>query len=217
LARAVGASASFPPLFGPVVIRQKPEDYHGGSSSDPARDRLRRKIQLSDGGVYDNMGTEPVWKRWTTVLISDCGAPFELMPGTHRFRTLLRYTGVVTNQTHALRLRLFFGDTAEGPGQRYAGAYWTLPSGSDEFASGPGSFAGYSRELVREVIARIRTDLDSFSAGEMNVLENHGYYVADRSGPQPIGSAAPAERSSSAGGAISYLDRRGASAKGTAR
>jgi NTE family protein len=45
LARAVAASACFPPLFGPMTIAAKP-----------------RLILLSDGAVYDNIGLEPVWK-----------------------------------------------------------------------------------------------------------------------------------------------------------
>lgn len=38
---------------------------------------------------------------------------------------------------------------------------------------------GYRRELVEEVIAAVRTDLDAFGEAEQAVLENHGYLVAD--------------------------------------
>lgn len=44
-------------------------------------------------------------------------------------------------------------------------------------ASAGGS--GYSRALVEEVIARIRTNLDAFCEAEQAVLENHGYLLAD--------------------------------------
>ncbi|MCI0657845.1 MAG: patatin-like phospholipase family protein, partial [Acidobacteria bacterium] len=182
LARAVTASASFPPLFGPVRIREKPESYIGGHYDGRDRSRLRRGIQLSDGGVYDNMGLEPVWKEWTTVLVSDCGAPFDFKVDTTPWSRLLRYTTVVTNQTRALRLRLFFGDTSE-PNKGYEGAYWSLSSGL-KIADPPtpeAPFAGYSQDLATEVLSRIRTDLDSFSEAEMSVLENHGYFSADRS------------------------------------
>lgn len=176
LARAVAASACFPPLFGPVSIREAPDHYDGGMSGAEA-EKLRKKIQLSDGGVYDNMGLEPVWKRWATVLVSDCGAPFDFNHDSAPWRRLLRYAAVVTNQTRALRLRSFFSDTG-GSAPKYEGAYWSLNSVADDFVP-IGGFDGYSKELISDVISQIRTDLDSFSSAEMSVLENHGYHSAD--------------------------------------
>jgi NTE family protein len=160
LARAVTASACFPPLFGPMAISA------GG-----------RRVQLSDGGVYDNMGLEPVWKEWSHVLVSDCGAPFEHRTDSSPLRRLLRYTAAVTSQTRALRLRSFFADTDAG---RYRGAYWSL-GGGVKATAGESGFMGYSQALTDEVLERIRTDLDAFSEAEMSVLENHGYWSAERS------------------------------------
>lgn len=195
LARAVTASASFPPLFGPMSIRQRPDDYHGGDYPAAAGAKLRRRIELTDGGVYDNMGLEPVWKRWTHVLISDCGAPFDFRLDTAPLRRLLRYTAVVTNQTRALRLRLFFGDTNAG---RYHGAYWSLtsgvkPTGTTAAPAGDAAYAGYSQALADDVLGKIRTDLDSFSEAEMSVLENHGYFAAERSIRQHATELVPAD------------------------
>jgi len=138
----------------------------------------RRRVQLSDGGVYDNMGLEPVWKDWTHVLISDCGAPFEFRTDSSPLRRLLRYTAVITSQTRALRLRSFFSDTNE---RRHRGAYWSLGSGvrPSVAAAGEPGFAGYSQALTDDVLERIRTDIDAFSDAEMNVLENHGYWSAE--------------------------------------
>jgi NTE family protein len=175
----VAASACFPPLFGPMSIAAK-----------------RRRVQLSDGGVYDNMGLEPVWKDWIHVLIFDCGAPFEFRTATTPLRRLLRYTAVITCQTRALRLRAFFGDTDEG---QYRGAYWSLGSGVTPSAAGADErgFAGYSQALTDDVLERIRTDLDAFSEAEMSVLENHGYWSAERSvrkhDPEliPLGATTP--------------------------
>jgi NTE family protein len=171
-----------------MSIRERPDAYHGGDYPADAGARLRRDIQLTDGGVYDNMGLEPVWKHWTHVLISDCGAPFDFRLDTTPLRRLLRYTAVVTNQTRALRLRLFFGDTNAG---RYQGAYWSLTSGVKPTSGGGGGdaaaapadadYAGYSQALADDVLSKIRTDLDSFSEAEASVLENHGYFAAERS------------------------------------
>jgi hypothetical protein len=129
------------------------------------------------------------------VLISDCGAPFEFRTETTPLRRLLRYTAVITSQTRALRLRSFFSDTDEG---RYHGAYWSLGSGvkPSTAATGEPGFAGYSQALTDDVLERIRTDLDAFSGAEMSVLENHGYWSAERSvrkhDPELIPTGAPA-------------------------
>ena len=37
---------------------------------------------LSDGGVYDNLGLETVWKRYQTVLVSDGGGKLAGRGGT---------------------------------------------------------------------------------------------------------------------------------------
>ena len=62
LARAVAASACFPPLFGPMRIETDPATFKRKGYRGKQGDRLRRRIDLSDGGVYDNMGTEPAWR-----------------------------------------------------------------------------------------------------------------------------------------------------------
>lgn len=42
-------------------------------------------------------------------------------------------------------------------------------------------YLGYSQQLADELLGRIRTDLDSFNEAEMRVLENSGYWAAERS------------------------------------
>jgi NTE family protein len=46
--------------------------------------------------------------------------------------------------------------------------------------------------LASEVIAGIRTDLDSFSEAEDAVLENHGYLLADAAVRRHVSSLLPA-------------------------
>ena len=166
LATAVAASACFPPLFGPLRLRLRAEDFLRGRHRGEFADHLRDRIELSDGGVYDNLGTEPVIKSAATILVSDAGAPFAFVAGEHVLRRLLRYAGVVSHQAVALRKRLFFRGLRDG---EHAGAWWGL---EERDAGAP----GYSLGLSRDVIARIRTDLDRFSDAEFEVLVNHGYF-----------------------------------------
>lgn len=166
LAHAVACSSSFPPIFGPVRVRHGADDFVRGKYRGPNRKRLLSRIDLTDGGVYDNLATEPAFKRrFTRVLVSDAGAPFAFRADAG-FRRLLRYTQVVQAQSVSLRKRLYFTWRSAG---LFDGAYWSLVG---EERGGP---VGYSAELVREVIGRFRTDLDSLDDAEFEVLVNHGY------------------------------------------
>ena len=167
LATAVAASSSFPPLFGPVRLPVVAGDFTGGKQSGS---ELLERIELSDGGVYDNMATEPAIKRCARILVSDAGAPFAFVAGRHYLRRLLRYAAVVGNQAIALRKRLFHAGRASG---EFEGAYWHLGEERDAGAD------GYSLGLCRDVLARVRTDLDRFTDAEFEVLVNHGYFSCE--------------------------------------
>ncbi|MDP9350679.1 MAG: patatin-like phospholipase family protein, partial [Chloroflexota bacterium] len=78
VARAVAASSCFPPFFAPLPVGIVPSDLRGGTVPRTGeREQLVRNLRLTDGGVYDNMGLEPVWKTHRTVLVSDGGATFD--------------------------------------------------------------------------------------------------------------------------------------------
>ncbi len=167
LATAVAASSAFPPLFGPVRLPHRAVDFVGGRQSGS---ELLDRIELSDGGVYDNMATEPALKRCARIMVSDAGAPFAFVAGRGYLRRLLRYAAVVGNQAVALRKRLFQSRRQAG---EFAGAYWHLGEERDAGAD------GYSLGLCRDVLARVRTDLDRFTAAEFEVLVNHGYFSCE--------------------------------------
>jgi len=182
VATAVAASSCFPPLFGPVRLDAGALDFAGGKQSGSG---LLDRVELSDGGVYDNMATEPVLKRCARILVSDAGAPFAFEAGRHYLRRLLRYAAVVGNQAIALRKRLFFGALKEG---KFEGAYWHL--GESEAGA-----EGYSQGgTCHERLARVRTDLDRFTAAEFEILANHGYWSCE-AGLSRSGLVDPAEPS----------------------
>lgn len=167
LATAVAASSSFPPLFGPVRLPAGVLDFTGGRQSGS---ELLDRVELSDGGVYDNLATEPALKRCARILVSDAGAPFAFEAGRHYLRRLLRYAAVVGSQAVALRKRLFHAGRAAG---EFEGAYWHLGAERDAGAD------GYSLGLCRDLLARVRTDLDRFTRAEFEVLVNHGYFSCE--------------------------------------
>lgn len=173
LARAVAASSCFPPVFDPLRLRLRPGQLTGGSAPRVgARDRIVRRMGLSDGGLYDNMGLEPVWKNHATLLVSDGGSPFVASADAGFLWRLQDYFSVAMEQVKALRKRWLIASFIAGD---LAGAYWGVGSTASHY----GVASGYSESLASDVIARIRTDLNPFAVAEQAILENHGYALAD--------------------------------------
>ncbi len=173
VARAVAASSCFPPIFDPLPLNLEPGRFTGGSYRGPDRHALVAGMGLSDGGLYDNMGLEPVWKDHQVVLVSDGGGVFEGEEDRGLLWRLSRYTGIVENQSRALRKRWLISGFMNGSMQ---GTYWGIGSATSHYAA---HAQGYSEPIVNDVISEVRTDLDAFSAAEIAVLENHGYLMAD--------------------------------------
>lgn len=175
IARAVAASSAFPPILSPVVIKDPGEfrfvegaDLHG----NPA---YSRKLFLTDGGVYDNLGLETVWNRCSTILVSDAGAPFAVNDTvkTDLVQQTMRALDVATDQSRALRKRALIDDFERG---ERAGAYWGIDTDILDY-----DLAGALRckpERARR-LAAIRTRLNAFGDEEQGELINWGYALAD--------------------------------------
>jgi NTE family protein len=77
LAAVVAASSAFPPFLSPYLLRVSRTDFSRVVAKDEA---LLSDISLADGGVYDNLGLETVWKAYRNVLVSDAGAALQPNP-----------------------------------------------------------------------------------------------------------------------------------------
>jgi NTE family protein len=154
VATAVAASSCFPPIFKPLRLE------------------LGGEVALSDGGVYDNLGLEPIWKDHEIVLSSDGGSLFHVGGDTGFVWEVGRYIEIPLNQALALRKRWLISNFVSG---QLRGTYWGIGSSRSSY----GLDGGYSKDLAQNFIAAIRTDLDSFSETEASILENHGYWLAD--------------------------------------
>ncbi len=196
LADAVAASSAFPPILSPKVLETEPGDWE--QDPDPKKrgdlwpnEDFRRKIHLTDGGVYDNMGLEAVFDRCDPVFVSAAGAPFSKAPmawlSTHsEVGVALRATGIMTEQIRALRRRMLMHRYID---DGIAGAYWNIAS---KIASYELSDPIVQDNAVTGAQQLIRTRLDSFSPNEQGHLINWGYAIADTAirkwvAPQPPG------------------------------
>jgi NTE family protein len=125
LAKAVAASSAFPPVLSPCELRLKESDFTPNSGDDLQRRPFTTRVILTDGGVYDNLGLETVWKRYQTVLVSDAGGQLEPEeepksdPARHAYRVL----NLIDNQVRALRKRQAVDSFKSGARK---GAYWGI-------------------------------------------------------------------------------------------
>jgi len=125
LARAVAASSAFPPLLSPLELRLDPNDFEPKSGLDLQKPPFTSKVALTDGGVYDNLGLETVWKRLETVLVSDGGGKLqaEEEPKSDWARHSYRILEVIDNQVRSLRKRQVIDSFKSGARK---GAYWGI-------------------------------------------------------------------------------------------
>ncbi|MGW6933670.1 patatin-like phospholipase family protein [Lentzea sp. NPDC054927] len=177
LAKAVAASGCFPPVFNPMPVGVSAHEFIENADEEPYdgddRDALVEAVTLSDGGVYDNMGLEPVWQDHETVLVSDGGAVFQARGRTWLIKRLMRYSEISGDGGEAVRKRWLMSGYGRGD---FKGAYWGIGSVAAHYPTDP---EGYRENLVTKVISRVRTDLDRFSTAEQCVLQNHGYLLAN--------------------------------------
>jgi NTE family protein len=175
VADAIAASSAFPIAFPPLILKFEPGAFTGGAlAGDPRHRDLARRVVLTDGGVYDNLGLEPIWKSHAIVLCSDGGKPFELAldPGESPPSRLLRAQDVIANQALAVRKRWL---VASYETKVYRGGYWGIGTEIENYAVRNRGYSG----LVLERLRAVRTDLDKFEDGEQLVLMNHGWALAD--------------------------------------
>jgi NTE family protein len=182
VAEAVAASSAFPIAFPPLVLKFAPNAYRGGAlekAKDPQLADLRRRVVLTDGGVYDNLGLEPAWKDHEVVFCSDGGKPFgiDVDPRQALPSRLLRVQDVIGNQALAVRKRWLVSSYENSV---YRGAYWGIGTEIEGYrVHGPGYGETTLNGLVLNRLRAVRTDFDKFEEGEQLVLMNHGWALAD--------------------------------------
>lgn len=177
VATAVVCSSAFPPVLAPVVLEMPdPGVFTRTNGADLwEREDFRRRLQLADGGVYDNLGLETVWGRYDTVLVSDAGKPFELDAGVGSFapKQIFRVMDIGLNQALALRKRMLVEAYRSG---LLKGAFWAINTPIDAY--GTGDSLQVTPEKVAD-LSSIRTRLDRFREQEQCELINWGYAVCD--------------------------------------
>lgn len=160
LAHAVAASSAFPPVLSPSLL------------DVPGRDQL----VLTDGGVYDNLGLEPIVKRCRTVYVSDGGGTFEesSRPRTDWLLGTVRVLNAVDVQVRRLRRRQIVGALAAGDRD---GAFWAINSDPADFKLFAGSMPVPTERAAE--LAAVGTRLARLDMSVRHNIANWGYAVTD--------------------------------------
>jgi NTE family protein len=175
LARLVAASSAFPPVLSPLTltIDQPVRKTAGVDLSYPP---YTQQAVLSDGGVYDNLGLETIFKRYKTLLVSDAGqkiAPEE-SPAHDWARHSVRILGILDNQVRSLRRRQLIEAFISGD---RAGGYWGIRTHYADYKLTDDPLKCVTRDPT--YLAEIPTRLQAMSNDEQERLINWGYAVCD--------------------------------------
>ena len=182
LAKVIAASSACPPYFPAVTLNldasafMKTEEY----TDLFHRDDLKRKISLTDGGAYDNLGVQAI-QNFPIMLISDGSAPLRATHGkwfarqfNHRF---MRPMEATQEQTRAIRRHNIVGDFLSG---RKRGASWHATTNIRSYPD-PNLSPFNINPKWNDALASIRTRLNAFTDAEKSRLINWGYVLCDLS------------------------------------
>nr|WP_298097269.1 patatin-like phospholipase family protein [uncultured Shinella sp.] len=156
ISRAVAASSAFPPVFPPLRV-----------DADVYPNALTEYVTLTDGGVYDNLGINPLLRNKRNPLdyciVSDGGKPFAITPEPTESGTIVlkEAINILMEQVRGLQFsRLQLAHQAkQGPKP----LWFSIDSTEGEKRAGDAAFASL-----------IGTNLKSLNTAEMDVLVRHG-------------------------------------------
>jgi NTE family protein len=179
LAQAVAASSAFPPVLSPVEMRLDPNSFTPNSGT-LQRKPFTSKVVLSDGGVYDNLGLETVWKRYQTVLVSDAGGKLEAEeePKSDWAQHAYRVLNLIDSQVRALRKRQVIDSFKANPADAMhrKGAYWGIRTDIANYQLPDALPCPHARTLQ---LAETPTRLKRMGDELQERLINWGYAVSD--------------------------------------
>ena len=174
--KVLAASSAFPPAFPPVRLRLNPDSFKRSEYADHFQNRkLRSKVTLGDGGVYDNLGFHPI-REMENILVSNGSSPLsvESMPRWRFWRNrATRPISAAIEQTRALRIITLMEDLNN---KRKNGALWMINTNTKNYtATSPFQI----EEGWNTTLSQIRTRLNKFTETEKKRLVNWGYIQAD--------------------------------------
>ncbi|MDN7909665.1 patatin-like phospholipase family protein [Burkholderia cepacia] len=205
LARAMAISAAFPGGIGPLTVNSEQFEWKkrkqwGAGAPEPYQLPFDH-LHLYDGGLYDNLGIEPLFdvgrqqlksddtlrSDITYLLVSDGGAPFARQTIPHQLNPFRfkRIADIALDQGRALRVRAFVNFLQKNP---TAGAYVGIGAAAESsikrFAKGRETIAAglLTRDWLPDTDAKraatYSTTLHRLTELNFDLLARHGYETA---------------------------------------
>ena len=179
LADAVAASSAFPPILAPMRLDLSRETVTTPPGARFDQPELHQHPVLVDGGVYDNLGLESVWKRCGVIIASYAGfnpraeaSNFEL---DHLYPMVMAMLAAGEDWRERVLVGLFENILADKLPER-AGAYWTADTALENFPI----HDGWKPSLDELHKARdTPTRLEALSLVDQTTVINAGYAFAD--------------------------------------
>jgi NTE family protein len=174
LATAVAASSAFPPILSPLPLNLDPALFVPGTET-LHHPPYTTKVLLTDGGVYDNLGLEPIWKRYRTIFVSDGGGQMqpEESPAHNWISHSIRVNSLIDNQVRSLRKRQVVGSLKADVRH---GAYWGIRTDPTEYGAAVALPCPHDKTMT---LANVPTRLKSMDSVTQQRLMNWGYAVTD--------------------------------------
>lgn len=170
VARAVAASAAFPPIFTPLTLARRDWFAHPEEQVPPARPVTADYVSLTDGGVYDNQAISELLAdpSLTHAIASDGGAPFwdDPSPAVEAPNVALRIIEVMGERIRGLEFSVLKHEWARrgrGSGARSNLAFFSIDADAERLAPAERelcrvatNFSALGRDLVARLAARGR-------------------------------------------------------------
>jgi predicted acylesterase/phospholipase RssA len=172
LAKAVAISAAFPGFFPPIELDN---EALGVDNED-----FPTTEYMTDGGVYDNLGLRRFRTLLTSpeppvdhVLVCDASGHFDWVNSREEplglLKTALRSTEIFMKRLAELESEVFYVDGE---------TRFTHLQISDAVKPAPAHDRVSLSLTEQQLLKNVRTDLDFFSATEIDALDRHGYAIA---------------------------------------
>ncbi len=200
LAEAMAVSAAYPVGIGPLRMvaadyRWRRRDTWERVADEPDIPPPLRKLHLYDGGLYDNLGLEPLWNMGSRrirasagpidcVIVSDASALLRTqpIPGPLNLSRAARLMDIVSAQARALRVRAFVNALRTGevsglylPIGAVAGTGLRPDSPPDSEDDDGTDWSVPLNPAQVAAVAGFRTTLGRIDVATFDLIARHGY------------------------------------------
>lgn len=179
VAAAAAASSAFPPVLAPMRLDLSGQNVVVPEGARFDNRELRERPVLVDGGVYDNLGLEAIWKRCGVVIASYAGFNREAEPENfsldHMVPVIMTFLAASIDWRERMLVNLFRHKLADSLPERL-GAYWTAGTEMTDF---PVHDGWKPAAAAIDRAARTPTRLEGLSPEDQRVVIEAGYAYAD--------------------------------------